>query len=73
MGGLRRCSYPTEVDKGISEPSHSLYNPLHYPTTNYHSREGDERKKKKKSGQFLHNMLSIKSTEADWDEGGCGG
>ena len=44
VGGLR-CSYPTGVEKGISEPSYCVFNPPYYPATNYHSRGGDERKR----------------------------
>lgn len=62
MGGPC-CSYPTGVEKGISEPSLSLFNPQYYPTTNYHSRGGDERKRAR---QFLRSALTTKSTKADW-------
>lgn len=37
-------SCPTGMENRISIALLSLFNPQHYPTTNYHSREADERK-----------------------------
>ena len=77
MCGMRSlcCSYPTGVKKEISEPSLSFCsNPWYYPTTNYHSSAGYERKRERRGQrQFPHNMLSIKPSETDWDLGRWGG
>lgn len=45
------CSYPTGVEKGISEPWLSLLNPRYYPTTNYHSRGWDEKEGRREGAE----------------------
>lgn len=71
VGGLC-CSYPTGLEKGISEPWLSLSTPSITPLLII-TVEEVKRRRERRGRVSLLNMLSIKSSEAEWDLGGCGG
>lgn len=72
VGGLC-CSYPTGLEKGISEPRLSLSTPSITPLLIITAEEVKRRRERRGESQPLLNMLSIKSSEAEWDLGGCSG
>lgn len=70
VGGLC-CSYPTGLEKGISEPWLSLSTPSITPLLIITAEEVKRRRERR--GRVSLNVLSIKSSEAEWDLSGCGG
>ena len=59
--------------RGLSEASLSLFYPCITPLLIITAEETRGKEEGRGQRRLLHNMLSIKSTQADWDLDGCGG